>query len=406
MPGAIETLRSLVYDSPEQLAHVRTVAALAARRPLAPIVRAADAHEEIPLPGPLLAERQATTATLRHELAAMQALQDHLIAERSRLIRVALTWLAVGGAVFGLLFGVLGMMVFVSGVVRRIERLREDAGHLARSEDLGPPHEAADELGDLTHSIHEAARLLRTRDQQVRDQVAEMDGLNTELEAFSYSVSHDLRAPLRHVTGFANLLQRSAAGRLTEQEARHMRTIIDAANRMGRLIDDLLAFSRMGRSALNLQPVSLETVLEDALHEVNGAATDREIAWTVQRPLPVVEADPAMLRLVFVNLLSNAMKYAGSRDVPAVEVGTAAGIGDETVVFVRDNGVGFDMQYAHKLFGVFQRLHSADEFEGTGIGLANVRRIVQRHGGRVWAEGVVDAGATFFFSLPTTGAHP
>jgi light-regulated signal transduction histidine kinase (bacteriophytochrome) len=227
--------------------------------------------------------------------------------------------------------------------------------------------------------------------------------VNHELEAFSYSVSHDLRAPLRHITGFASLLQRSAASRLSEQEARHMRTIIDAATRMGRLIDDLLAFSRMGRTALDLQPISLDAVVDDALLELHGLP-GREVAWTIHRPLPIVAGDPAMLRLVFVNLLSNAVKYAGARDVPAIEIGATGGDGAETVVFVRDNGVGFDMQYAHKLFGVFQRLHSADAFEGTGIGLANVRRIVQRHGGRVWAEGIVDAGATFFFSLPATGA--
>jgi light-regulated signal transduction histidine kinase (bacteriophytochrome) len=226
--------------------------------------------------------------------------------------------------------------------------------------------------------------------------------LNQELEAFSYSVSHDLRAPLRHMTGFASLLQRSAVDRLTEKEARHMRTIIDAATRMGRLIDDLLAFARMGRAPLNRQRVSLDTVVDEALHEVEGIPGGRAVSWNIHRPLPAVEGDPAMLRLVFVNLLSNAAKYAGGREAPAVEVGVDGGP-DETVVYVRDNGVGFDMQYAHKLFGVFQRLHSADEFEGTGIGLANVQRIIHRHGGRVWAEGVVDAGATFFFSLPTMG---
>jgi light-regulated signal transduction histidine kinase (bacteriophytochrome) len=216
-------------------------------------------------------------------------------------------------------------------------------------------------------------------------------------------VSHDLRAPLRHVTGFASLLQRSAAGRLKESEARHLQTIVDAAARMGRLIDDLLAFSRIGRCALNAQRVNLDALVRDAMREIEQPAAGGAIAWRIH-PLPHVTADPALLRLVLVNLLSNAAKYSGHRPQPRVEVGVVAGDAAETIVYVRDNGTGFDMKYAHKLFGVFQRLHSQEEFEGTGIGLANVRRIVLRHGGRVWAEGAIDEGATFSFSLPSAGS--
>ncbi|OLE21166.1 MAG: hypothetical protein AUI36_34515 [Cyanobacteria bacterium 13_1_40CM_2_61_4] len=230
----------------------------------------------------------------------------------------------------------------------------------------------------------------------------ELAAVNQELEAFSYSVSHDLRAPLRHVTGFASMLQQSVGDRLGDNETRQLKKIIDAASRMGRLIDDLLAFSRMGRTALDRRRISLDAVVHDALQELQDAGTDREITWAI-RPLPHVYGDPAMLRLVLVNLLSNAVKYTKGRAPATVEVGVEDGTAEETIVYVRDNGAGFDMQYAHKLFGVFQRLHSSDDFEGTGIGLANVRRIVQRHGGRVWAEGVVDSGATFFFSLPNTG---
>jgi PAS domain S-box-containing protein len=233
----------------------------------------------------------------------------------------------------------------------------------------------------------------------------ELAAVNRELEAFSYSVAHDLRAPLRHVIGFASMLQRSAGHRLEDTETRHLRTIIDAGNSMGRLIDDLLAFSRMGRTALHRRRISLDAVVRDVLQELQGTATDREIAWTVH-PLPDVIADPVMLRLAIVNLLSNAIKYTRGRTLATVEVGVDSGTPDETIVYVRDNGAGFDMKYAHKLFGVFQRLHNSDDFEGTGIGLANVRRIVQRHRGRVWAEGVVDGGATFFFSLPDTGDTP
>jgi PAS domain S-box-containing protein len=247
---------------------------------------------------------------------------------------------------------------------------------------------------------------IRSLNDQLGQRVSELDALTQELEAFSYSVSHDLRAPLRHVTGFASLLQRSAADRLKDTETRHLQTIVDAAARMGRLIDDLLAFSRMGRAALDPQRVSLDALVHDAVQETQASAADRAIAWTIH-PLPEVTGDPAMLRLVLVNLLSNAVKYSGGRAQPEVEVGVGAAAPGETVVYVRDNGAGFDMNYVHKLFGVFQRLHSSDEFEGTGIGLANVRRIVHRHGGRAWAEGVVDGGATFFFSLPVQGEnHP
>jgi PAS domain S-box-containing protein len=236
---------------------------------------------------------------------------------------------------------------------------------------------------------------------QLAQRVSDLDALTTELEAFSYSVSHDLRAPLRHVTGFASLLQRSAGGRLDETDSRYLRTIVDASARMGRLIDDLLAFSRMGRAPLARQRVSLDALVQDARTELHGAP-ERAIDWTI-RPLPDVDADPAMLRLVLVNLLSNAVKYTAGRNRAVIEVGENGSTPRETVVYVRDNGVGFDMQYVHKLFGVFQRLHSSDEFEGTGIGLANVRRIVHRHGGRVWAEGAVDRGATFYIALPKGG---
>jgi PAS domain S-box-containing protein len=235
----------------------------------------------------------------------------------------------------------------------------------------------------------------------LEDGMVELADANSELEAFSYSVSHDLRAPLRHITGFAAFLERAVGASLDEQARRYLQTITDAASRMGHLIDDLLAFSRMARADLVKQRLSLGDLVSDVQSELATGTEGREIVWTVH-PLPVVDADRSMLRLVLVNLLSNALKYTATRSQAQVEIGVNGRGPGETVVFVRDNGVGFDMQYAHKLFGVFQRLHGADEFEGTGIGLANVRRIVHRHGGRTWAEGVVNSGATFYFSLPST----
>lgn len=241
-------------------------------------------------------------------------------------------------------------------------------------------------------------------EQRVEQRVQELKEANRELESFSYSVSHDLRAPVRHVTGFAALLEQHAGDALDDQGRRYLRTITDSASRMGRLIDDLLSFSRMGRAALTKRRISLARLVEDARREVEADAAGRTIIWNIHA-LPDIEADPAMLRLAFVNLLSNAVKYTRTRPEAHIEVGTNGREPGETVVFVKDDGVGFDMQYAHKLFGVFQRLHRAEEFDGTGIGLANVRRIVQRHGGRIWGESEIDHGATFYLSLPTTGLH-
>lgn len=223
---------------------------------------------------------------------------------------------------------------------------------------------------------------------------------NKELEAFSYSVSHDLRAPLRHIAGFAGLLEQSVAGKLNPKEQGHLKTIIDSATQMGRLIDDLLDFSRMGRVEVQRTVVDLNMLVPEVVRSLGPELRERKITWKVG-PLPQVRADPAMMRQVLVNLLANAIKYTRTR--PAAEIVVSAQSNPtEHVISVRDNGVGFEMKYADKLFGVFQRLHRAEEFEGTGVGLANVRRIVSRHGGRTWAESKLGEGATFFFTLPIT----
>ncbi len=222
---------------------------------------------------------------------------------------------------------------------------------------------------------------------------------NKELEAFSYSVSHDLRAPLRHISGFAELLSNAASANLSKEGVHYLDTILQSVNHMGMLIDDLLSFSRMNRVEINYKHVNLRELVEDVIKELEPDIAGRHIDWRVDT-LPEVYADQSMLRLVLVNLISNAVKYSRRKEKAVIEVGHDRGFKDETVIFVRDNGVGFDMQYVDKLFGVFQRLHRAEEFEGTGIGLANVRRIIYRHGGRTWAEGKPDQGAVFYFSLP------
>jgi len=223
---------------------------------------------------------------------------------------------------------------------------------------------------------------------------------NKELEAFSYSVSHDLRAPLRHIDGYASLLEKSTVHTLDDKAKRYLQTISESAKRMGQLIDDLLVFSRMGRQEMLHTHVDLDQLIKSVLHDLRPDLQQRDIAWAISA-LPEVKGDPAMLRQVFSNLISNAIKFTATRLAAAIEIGSDQRNPDEIVIFVRDNGVGFDMQYAGKLFGVFQRLHRADEFEGTGIGLANVRRIIHRHGGRTWAEGALGQGATFSVSLPT-----
>jgi PAS domain S-box-containing protein len=237
-------------------------------------------------------------------------------------------------------------------------------------------------------------------EEEIMRQKRELEATNQELEAFSYSVSHDLRAPLRHIDGFVGLLAKQAAGKLDDRSRRYLGIIADSARRMGALIDDLLVFSRMGRAELHRIKVSPDSLIHETVDALQGEMNGRRIVWKIGA-LPEVEADPTMLRQVWANLIGNAVKYTRPRDPAEIEIGCNDDNG-EFVFHIRDNGVGFDMQYTHKLFGVFQRLHRSEDFEGTGIGLANVQRIVHRHGGRVWAEGKLDGGATFFFSLPKT----
>jgi light-regulated signal transduction histidine kinase (bacteriophytochrome) len=240
--------------------------------------------------------------------------------------------------------------------------------------------------------------------EEVEQISAELQRSNRELEAFSYSVSHDLRAPFRHIVGFADLLVKRATDTLDETSRRYVNTIAESARYAGTLVDSLLTFSQMGRMDVRLEPVDLNALARTVLSDMQQEIGDRKVEWQVD-PLPTVRGDAAMLRLVFRNLLSNALKYTRNRDVAHVHVGANTGEpgtpdAGRQVLFVRDDGAGFDMRYAGKLFGVFQRLHRAEEFEGTGIGLANVKRIIERHGGRVWAEGDVGKGATFWFTLP------
>lgn len=258
-----------------------------------------------------------------------------------------------------------------------------------------------DELGLLTDAFNQMLSQIQKLNQELEDRVAkrtaELETANKELEAFSYSVSHDLRAPLRTMDGFSQAVLEDYAEQLPEEGRRQLQTIRNGAQSMGVLIDDLLTFSRLSRLPLNAQSVNMASLANEALRELDGQRDGRNIDVRIGE-LPACQGDPALLKQVWVNLLSNAIKYTLKREKAVVEVGSQEEQGEQ-VYSIRDNGTGFDMQYAHKLFGVFQRLHRADEFEGTGVGLAIVQRIVHRHGGRIWTQASVGQGAEFYFTL-------
>lgn len=254
---------------------------------------------------------------------------------------------------------------------------------------------------ELSQEVIERKRAeaeVRKLNQDLAERAALLEEANRELEAFSYSVSHDLRAPLRHVIGFTTILKEQMTGRLDRESHQLMDRICEGASGMATLIDKLLHFSRLSRVQLSTDTLQLDDMVTGVIQEFEGELQGRAVVWK-RDPLPDVHADPVLLRQVFVNLISNALKYSSKSNPAEIEIGYRRQE-QTTVFFVRDNGVGFDPAYADKLFGVFQRLHRPDEFEGTGIGLANVRRIVSRHGGSTWAESQLERGATFYFSLP------
>ncbi len=253
------------------------------------------------------------------------------------------------------------------------------------------------DITDSKNKENEVAALNATLERRVEDRTRDLTFANKELESFSYSVSHDLRAPLRHIDGFARILSDEYAAGLPEEARSYLARILKSTTDMGKLIDSLIKLAHLGRRELTCEKVNLGELVKAAIADLPQAEPARSVEWRIEA-LPSVKCDPDLIRAVLTNLLSNALKFTRTRDVAIIEVGTAAKDG-ELAFFVKDNGVGFDPQYADKLFGVFQRLHAQEKFEGTGIGLATVQRIVQRHSGRIWAESALDQGATFFFTL-------
>lgn len=347
---------------------------------------------------------------------------DDLFAALSQYAAIGVVVLAVS---------VLGAVLLVSRIQRGfsepIARLAATAKSVSREKDYTlrvEPTENRDELGELIGTFNDMLEQIQVRDseveagrarlhelseeleQRVVRRTAELEATNKELEAFTYSVSHDLRAPLRRIDGFANLLVEQNRGRLSDESMHFLSRVREGTRQMGQLIDDLLNLARLGRKEVSLKVTGLSSIVEAVAGTLTRENGDRIIEWRIAS-LPFVECDPALMEVVFTNLLSNAVKYSRPRAQAVIEVGAVEQNG-HPVIFVRDNGVGFSMKYAEKLFGVFQRLHRAEDFEGTGVGLATVQRIIHKHRGSIWVVAELDKGACFYFTIgvPVDNARP
>jgi len=313
-----------------------------------------------------------------------------------------------------LLAALLVSAMFQRALAEPIVHLAETARIVSRDKKYSAratPTGNCDELATLIEAFNQMLSQIQERDaalqkahdeleHRVQERTTQLGAANKELEAFSYSVAHDLRAPLRQIDGFSQILADQCGPQLDLTAQRYLKLVRDGARNMGQLVDDLLNMARIGRQELVRKPTDLNLLLQSALRDLQPEWQGRQVDWRIGN-LHTVECDPGLMKLVFVNLLSNAVKYTRRLECAAIEVGQIM-LDGAPVVFVRDNGAGFEQQYAHKLFGVFQRLHRTEDFEGTGVGLATVHRIIQKHGGQIWAEAEVNKGATFFFSLAAT----
>jgi signal transduction histidine kinase len=307
--------------------------------------------------------------------------------------------IALIAAALAAFLGLIGVVI-MRQIVRPLGELTLAAGSIGAG-DFTPRIEVktGDEVEQLADAFNRMSAALSDKEAQLRQRAEQLEAANKELEAFSYSVSHDLRAPLRAIDGFSRVILEDYTDKFDGEGKRVLNIIRDSTQKMGLLIDDLLAFSRLGRQEMRFWEINMDKLANAVFEELKSTAQERKLQLNL-KTLPTAYGDRAMIRQIFVNLFSNAVKFTRPKKTAIIEVGGRVE-GDENIYYVKDNGVGFDMQYVNKLFGVFQRLHSASEFEGTGVGLAIVQRIIHRHGGRVWAEGKVDEGAAFYFTLPT-----
>jgi signal transduction histidine kinase len=430
IPGEIELLKTQISDDPQQLARLENLAVIAAERmavaeELKNLVDNGKQAEAIAYVKSGIGKR--VMDEFREGMNVLLAEEERK--DKIRRQEIQNSWqqfdrLLVGGVAANLFLALALVFLFTRGIGYRLQTLTENAKALAEGKKLATPITGNDEIAILDRTFHQMAQALqeahdeleskveeRTRElwqateeikklnesleQRVIERTEQLKAANKELEAFSYSVSHDLRAPLRAIDGFSRIFIEDYADKLDDEGRRILDVIRKNAQNMGQLIDDLLAFSRLGRKQIETSIIDMSELAQDACTQIQLCPkTQIKIGQ-----LPAATGDRTLIRQVFINLLSNAVKYSGTKEKALVEVGGQSENG-ENIYYVRDHGVGFDMKYADKLFGVFQRLHSIEEFEGTGVGLAIVQRIIHRHGGRVWAEAEVGKGATFYFALP------
>jgi signal transduction histidine kinase len=406
-PQTVARLKILVADNRAQGERLRMIEQLANEKlsnATAIIGASQNSREQI---GVRIERGKQVMDSLRVVLNNFLGEENRLLEERSRQLesrRASTVWVLWTGVVLAVISGAAANRLFSRGICERLLVIARQGNALAEGRPLAPAGGAQDEIGKLEQNLQRAYAVIGERNESLaksehalKKRAVELEAANQDLEAFSYSVSHDLRAPLRHIDGFSKILLEDFGGEMKPDARRLIERVRQGTCQMGKLIDELLTLGRIGRRPLVLYPVPLRTIAEASIEELRAETEGRNIVWQIGQ-LPTVECDPGLIQQVFLNLLSNAVKYTRGREPAVISIGEERSNGSRAI-YVRDNGVGFNMLYADKLFGLFQRLHRQEDFEGTGVGLATVARIVHRHSGRVWAQAELDRGATFYFQL-------